>query len=505
MTTALHVDRLEEQYGALLGRRDAGRNLAALRAEYRTDSALGFDLPRLLTREFPALTYPKLDEIIRSVADHPYTVIVGCNGSGKTHLLARIAVAFGSMGWLVIASAPGERQLREQFMSRAFGVWQEAGLPGLFHELRWRLGRGEESGIIALASDTVSRYGGYHSPTGTLVILDEAQGVSPEAWNALRRPGTEQRRFIASGNPLFRVGSFAEVARLPHWHRITITARDVPNVNGQGPPIPGLIDPETIEATIRDFGAGSDYYRSRVLAEFPEGDAEGLIPTRAWLDTAAARAATALAPAPRSEPIIAADIAERGAARNAVAVLIERVVRELVTWSEPDLTVTAQRIANLAHQHGVRPKRGPSQPGWGWIVVDTVGVGAGVGALLSRVGYKTIHFRGSETATTEGPAGLGYKNLRTQSFWQLRLQLERGQLGLPADEQLFDELMSLRWRPAATGGKIEVEDKRDWASRVGRSPDKADAVAMAVAQIAAEEEARTFQMLSAFSREHALW
>src|SRR5438128_12674944 len=78
-------------------------------------------------------------------------------------------------------------------------------------------------------------------------------------------------------------------------------------------------------------------------------------------------------------------------------------------------------------------------------------------------------------------------------------------IGLPADEQLFDELMSLRWRPAATGGQIQVEDKRDWSARVGRSPDKADCISMAVAQTAGEELVHAFQTLTTFSRERACW
>jgi hypothetical protein len=81
--------------------------------------------------------------------------------------------------------------------------------------------------------------------------------------------------------------------------------------------------------------------------------------------------------------------------------------------------------------------------------------------------------------------------------------LERGRLGLPQDEQLLDELMSLRWRPAATGGKIEVELKSEWAARVGRSPDKADALSMAVVQTVDQDMVRTFSELNASGR--AYW
>ena len=42
----------------------------------------------------------------------------------------------------------------------------------LASETAWRLDRSEESGIIALTSDCVSQYGGFHSAVGVLVLLD---------------------------------------------------------------------------------------------------------------------------------------------------------------------------------------------------------------------------------------------------------------------------------------------------------------------------------------------
>jgi hypothetical protein len=55
----------------------------------------------------------------------------------------------------------------------------------------------------------------------------------------------------------------------------------------------------------------------------------------------------------------------------------------------------------------------------------------------------------------------------------------------------------------ATGGKIEVELKSEWAARVGRSPDKADALSMAVVQTVDEDMVRTFSELNASGR--AYW
>lgn len=49
---------------------------------------------------------------------------------------------------------------------------------------------------------------------------------------------------------------------------------------------------------------------------------------------------------------------------------------------------------------------------------------------------------------------------------------------LPRDERLFEELLDLRWAPT-TARKVHIGSKDEVRSRLGRSPDRADAVAKA--------------------------
>ncbi len=56
--------------------------------------------------------------------------------------------------------------------------------------------------------------------------------------------------------------------------------------------------------------------------------------------------------------------------------------------------------------------------------------------------------------------------------------MEAGEIALPRDEMLFDELVATRWRPTSDG-RVQIEGKDDLKARLGRSPDRADAVAMA--------------------------
>ena len=61
-------------------------------------------------------------------------------------------------------------------------------------------------------------------------------------------------------------------------------------------------------------------------------------------------------------------------------------------------------------------------------------------------------------------------------YWKLRTDLQRGHIALPDDRELFDDLTTPTW--FTRNGKILVEPKEKIRERLGRSPDKGDAVVM---------------------------
>ena len=71
-----------------------------------------------------------------------------------------------------------------------------------------------------------------------------------------------------------------------------------------------------------------------------------------------------------------------------------------------------------------------------------------------------------------------YANERASAFWPLRMLLEEGLITLPADDRLQEELVQTRWG-VTSAGQIRIEKKDALKARLGRSPDRADAVAMA--------------------------
>ena len=70
-----------------------------------------------------------------------------------------------------------------------------------------------------------------------------------------------------------------------------------------------------------------------------------------------------------------------------------------------------------------------------------------------------------------------FANFWAESHWHLRTLLEHGQIALPHDEELFDELVAIRWR-ATSSGKIKIEPKEELKNRLGRSRDRGYAVVL---------------------------
>lgn len=79
---------------------------------------------------------------------------------------------------------------------------------------------------------------------------------------------------------------------------------------------------------------------------------------------------------------------------------------------------------------------------------------------------------------------LGFYNLRTQALWRFRELLDPSQAGgspaaLPDDPELVADLTAPRILGEPTARGIRAESKEDIVARLGRSPDKGDAVMMA--------------------------
>lgn len=117
------------------------------------------------------------------------------------------------------------------------------------------------------------------------------------------------------------------------------------------------------------------------------------------------------------------------------------------------------------------------------VVVDVIGIGASVVDDAVGQGLHVIAWNNSHKAP-EIINGLRFKNKRSWVYWHLREQLDpSNQMGieLPNDDDLFAELAAHTF--TMTPGGIQVDPKDKVKEKIGRSPDRADAVAMASVDI----------------------
>jgi hypothetical protein len=116
--------------------------------------------------------------------------------------------------------------------------------------------------------------------------------------------------------------------------------------------------------------------------------------------------------------------------------------------------------------------------------MDVIGVGASPADLAEELGIQLIAMNASETeglvSETDSSGMLPFANKRAFWYWRLReaLDPDKGEnLALPPDRELLADLCAPQYRVGLGG--IIIESKDDIKKRIGRSPDKGDALVYA--------------------------
>jgi hypothetical protein len=428
--------------------------------------------------------WSRQEDVAEAVRDEPLVTVRSANGTGKDWLAARLALwwVYARNG-LVVLTGPTEAQVSEILMRKevASAFRRARDLPGSLHVHALRPEAGGRAGILAKTATEVSGLTGLHD-RAVLFCISEAQadGVEVAFDAAFANAVGEEDRILAYGNPLSPAGPFYR-SHLPtsDWRKIRIPASDVPNVREGETVVPGLMTRQGVDRIAAEYGEESGYYTARILADFPEEADEGMF-RREWLDAAAELYNTRKLQQEnyesREQAVLAVDVARRGADQTVVAIRRGDVLERFETWRNADTEETANRVNRMAVDMGPVAPMKPDTPDVRKIVVDAVGIGAGVFDKLDATpsSWSVKEHKGSRKAKDEER----FRNRRAEAFWALRKKLERGELALPDDEELFEELLAIRWR-ADGQDRVQMESKRDMKSRLGRSPDRADALAMA--------------------------
>jgi hypothetical protein len=242
----------------------------------------------------------------------------------------------------------------------------------------------------------------------------------------------------------------------------------------------------------RDYGEQSAYYQARVLAQFPEiGGVDRVIPAgdvRAavirWRGTEynIGQAKPSVVPTGVPAGIIGLDVAREGDDMNVWAYLRHGHLKIIETSRGQNLMDTVGRTVNLCIR--LREEANPIT-----VIVDETGVGGGVVDRLREMDemrdlggptfIRAVQFGAKATNDRLFP------NKRHEIWKNMRDAIRSGAIDIPDDPALERELCEMQWHGFDSRGRRLMEKKEELKIRLGRSPDKADAVALAVEGLSA--------------------
>lgn len=403
-------------------------------------------------------------QVLEDLAAQPRVAVRTGHGVGKSAI-----DAWAALWWLltrplsrVVVLAPEyTRQIRAILFSEARKWARRSRVPLPVEVLASRIlveGFGEEwSATGVSAAGAVDRLEGFHAEGGVLVIVDETKGVPQPAFDAVQGAlsGLEDSRLLVTSVP-------GGAGAGPFWKACQDPQRWV--LHHIPSPDSALVSPEWVADRARDWGEGSPLYQTRVLGEFADAG-EGVLFPLPLLEAAMGRA-----PAPGSTAVaLGVDVARSIAGDlNTVARCAGGQLDVLRAWRSPDLMRTVERVLHVVAETGIRR-----------LAVDVGGPGGGVADRLAELGYavEAVPFGGGAQEPER------FRNRRAELFWRLREALERGAAVLVEDDDVRADLSALRYQ-FAPDGRIVIEGKDEVRRRLGRSPDRADALALALAAVA---------------------
>lgn len=358
---------------------------------------------------------------------------------------------------------------------------------------------------------------GFHAPH-ILVAVDEATGIDREIMDALTGNLTGvDAQIVMICNPIDKDSVPYEAEQSGEWKVIHISALEHPNVQNGTNEIRGAVTREWIEDRVRSWSMevnlevpdallaeserafelpwSGKYYRktalaqARILGEWAQLDEIGFIPMELIED----HIWHTYTPSGVTLRAMGVDIS-RGLGKDAT-VYSTFDVREdgpdiqtgFHTILDEDLMATADRIKEKyddAKSQGIELV----------IAIDDTGVGGGVSDRLKRldVPFYAINFNNRARGFFPGKE---IANARAEMYFVLRQELLDGSILLKNFKRFHQELSSVRLALARHGTAYKMEDKDLTKQRLGRSPDYADATALARYGLSLKRSLKTAHLL----------
>ena len=428
--------------------------------------------------------WSKQAEIAECLAREDRVTAASGNGVGKTDLAAAL------VWWFVKTRGTGCRVFltSSKLDQSEQGIWRavrqhyframQRGRPlgGAMPKLGktgWDGPDGEQ--VVVLTADKAEAFQGLRAPE-MLIIADEASGIDDRIFEAMMANLSGGGKMLLIGNPMRSTGYFFESHKEDSgFARFTISVMDSPNVVQGRTVIKGLAERSFVDRMRDKYGEDSPSFKIRVLGQFILNEAGKPIPW-VFIEDAQKRWQATHG---NGVLCIGVDPAGPGMGGDMTAIVWRRGWKMLgfVTgqgWNEETII---RHLLDLLREH----RSGDECPR---VIVDAGGpIG---GPLFTRIAgishvqkpenrWSAFAVRADQAARREPDI---YDRIRDELFENLARWI-KAEGAIPPHTGLAEELHAPMWVGFGKG-KLKLTSKDDVRKILGRSPDIADALALAV-------------------------
>lgn len=426
------------------------------------------------------------ENALRKIKPGARVCVISGNGVGKTEFAA------GLVHWhhecfdgMELTTGSSWTSLQKLLWPRIHKYIQQVGM--YFDETVTDLqikGSDPEHRAFAKSPAVPEAIAGAHSEH-LMQVVEEASGIEQRIADAI--DGNDTGAFgiqVWIGNPLNPEGPFYERSTGGQFIVVQINALRHPNVIEGREVIPGAVTRKSIEDKANGWCQRCESNTPGAVHLFWLGDAGWFIP-----DARFESRVMGIFPSESEGSLLRSEAIEC-AMNNRVELTTERALGADIARFGADDTVISEATTNgiyaISKSHGRRTTETAGTITARWkelkgegmnlaVAVDDGGLGGGVSDALkeNQVPTHEVQFG----AASQKPEA--YVNLKAQMYWEWKEEVENNPFYfLPKNADLLREATTVRWTRDSKG-RIQIESKREYKERTGRSPDTLESVLLA--------------------------
>lgn len=435
---------------------------------------------------------PWQEDIMRAVAKSERVSVTSGHKIGKSVIGAAIGIWFVSVhpGARVVMTAPTGHQV-EDILWREVGILYDNAVVPIGGRLYKQSHKGlvirtkkERRELFSLSVKENEAFSGVSAPY-VMYIVDEASGVPRDIFEAIEGNRAGGAKLLLLGNPTQPTGEFFDShhRRRKYYVTFRVSSRRAAEYRENVRRIRGLAQMSWVRQKDEEWGIGTPVHDIRLEGRFPQQSINSVVGL-ATREAAKERHGLHLVGGGRLN--LGVDVAREGDDETVIAKRRDDYIWPLrVHTGETDSYIIADAVieeAKAAMAPGEGRIPGTKKP---LVKVDLIGWGAGTYDVLRKGTSPTTGIKYSDIVDVI-PVNVAenaddkdeYVRLRDQLWFGLRNYLQDGG-SIPPDDELDEELLAPKYTFDARG-RYRVDPKDKIKEDLGRSPDRADAVSLAV-------------------------